>query len=440
MSVTVTRKVNLTDTTTTVTPGPGQLLKYMTKNGRTPPISLSIFTLEDPSIEILLDKFISYKFSQSILVPVDTFNCEVFYKKFDVPSARNSRLGLSQTRSVKPKEGDLFVLRANGVPIASGIVDQLDMETDAKSGTKLSVSGRNLLGQWEDQDSVSLDSKIVYGNKYNVNQIVSALAQNTRIDPARLVKRFAPAKGYLAATQPGESKLSSMQRYCEALDIYFWMSGDGNLIVGRPDMYGTREGPKGKYFLLEDSRNTNVLTMRSTRASTQIPNIILPIWNGQEGVQALGLPQSAMYNNAEGPARLRNLGHRTPKAVVVSTPEGSAPQDLAEVNTLLVAKQNTTNTVQKAGASTILQAYAKRELARANIKEIQIQVNVPGHYNDNAEPLIVDQVYRIQYDIDDIDENMYLYEVEYTLDANAGPQSKLFFCRQKAIVSDVRAL
>lgn len=411
------------DRTVFIPPSDGALLAYLQKAGRTPPVTLAIHPLEDLNQEIYVDKFISYNFKSSILVPVEAFQCEVYYQKMN---------GVR-----KPQEGDIFVLRANNVPIASGIIDQLDMETEARSGTKLSIQGRNLLGQWEDQDSVSLDSKIIYGNSYTVDQIVTALAQNTRINPANLVKHFAPTQGYLAATQPGESKLSSMQRYCEALDIYFWMLGDGRLKVGRPNMFGPS---KGRFFLLSKERKSNVLAMRSTRASTQIPNIILPIWNGQENVQALNIPQSALLNRAAGPARLRHFEHRTPKAIVVSTPEGSAPQDLAEVNALLVAKQNIGVPVNKAGASTILQAYAKREMAKANMHEIKLQANIVGHYNDRAEPVIVDQVYRCQYEEDDIDEDMFLYEIEYTLDMKTGAQSRLFFCRQSSLVSDVRAL
>lgn len=418
------------DFTKFIIPTDGALVRYIQRTGKTPPVTLHIYTLEDLNKEIQVDKFLSYSFKSSVTTPVEAFSCEVYYNK--TPGVR------------KPAEGDVFVLRANGIPVSTGIIDQLDMETEPKTGTKLSIQGRNLLGQWEDQDSVSLDSKIIYGNKYTVDQIVTALAQNTRINPSNLVKHFAPKLGYLAATQPGESKLSSMQRYCEALDIHFWMLGDGSLKVGRPNMYGASQG---NFFCLTTARQSNVLSIRSTRASTQIPNVILPIWNGQESVQALNIPQSALYNHAAGPARLRNLGHRTPKCVVVSTPEGSAPQDLAEVNQLLVAKQNVQfvngHQVQgetQAGASTILQAYAKREMAKANVNELKVQVNLMGHYNDRAVPVIVDQVYNIKYEEDDIDEDMYCYQVEYKLDAKTGPQAHIMLCRQGSLVSTVRAL
>jgi prophage tail gpP-like protein len=398
----------------------------MQQNGRTPPISLSIFSIEDLSQEISITQFMSYRFQSSILVPADSFSMEVFYKP--------------QPDQRKPADGDICVLRANGVPVCTGILDQVDMETTLE-GTKLQLQGRDLLGQWQDQDSVTIDSKIVWFNQANVDQMVASLAVNTRLDPKRLIKRDTPGRPYMFATQPGETKLSSMQRYCEPLGIYFWMDGSGSLIVGRPDVFGVRDGPAGTLFMKSTSRATNVIAMGSTRASTQIPNIIVPIWGGQETIQDRIKPEKAIYNGAAGPARLLNFGHRVPKAVVVSPPEGSAPQDLADLNALSVANQNAAQQNKiKPGSSNLLQAYGKREMARANLNELKVRVTMVGHYNDSAAPLLIDSVYRIQYEADDIDQQMYLYEVEYTMDEHTGPMTRAMFCKPTALVSDVRAL
>lgn len=406
-------------------------MKYLQKNGKFPPVSISIFPLENSTItngifsykeELYVDKFISYNFQSSIMVPVDSFQCEFYYEKVQ---------GIA-----KPKDGDLVVLKANGIAIGTGIIDQVDIETDGVTGSKLTLQGRDLLSQFQDQDSVSLDSKILWGNKYTLKQIISALSKNTRINVANLIKRYAPEKPYLFATQPGESKLSSLQRHCESLDIYFWMDGSGNLIIGKPNMYGAS---KGSWYLNKKERLTNVISMRSTRNSTAIPNLIVPIWNGQEQVQNKITKSQFLENSSPGPARLLQYGHRTPKAVIVSTPEGATPQDLSEVNTLTIAGQNA-NQLNRAGASTILQVYAKREMARANLRDLCVQVSVPGHFNDLAEPLLVDSVYRIQYDIDDIDEDMFLYEVDYSMNENDGQRTRMFFCRQTALVANTVAL
>jgi hypothetical protein len=318
------------------------------------------------------------------------------------------------------------------------------METDP-SGTRLSIQGRDLLGQWEDQDAVSPDSTIIWSNKATILQIVNHLSLSTRINPNNMLTPMAPTQPYMFATQPGESKVSAMQRYCEALDLYFWMDGNGNLNVGRPNMYGADigspylVGPQDRLFCLKNGGN--VLSIRSSRNTTQIPNLLLPIWNGQETVQNRISKSQCLLNNSEGPRRLYQLGHVTQKAVIVSTPDGASPQDLANLNELIVAgQQQNTSGLTQAGANTILQSYAKRAISRANVRELNVQCSVPGHFNTAAAPYVVNSVYNIQYDADGVDENMFLYEVEYSLSEDDGPKTRLNFCRQTALVSDVRAL
>src|SRR3990172_10510556 len=121
------------DKTVTILPEDGALMRYLEQRGKFPPVTLSIFPLEGPGAEIVIDKFISYKFQSSILVPVDSFQCELYGDRLE---------------GLKPSEGDIFVLRANGLPIATGVVDQLDMETDGQAGTRLSIQGRDFLGKW----------------------------------------------------------------------------------------------------------------------------------------------------------------------------------------------------------------------------------------------------------------------------------------------------
>jgi len=416
------------NTTPFTQPGAGAVLKYLERYGRLPPVTLSSYSLESPGTEVSVAKFISYSFKSSILSPVDEFSCQVHYDPTSNPIVPHSQ------------EGDIFALKANGLPLGSGIIDQTEVETDANMGTTLHITGRNFLGQWEDQDAVNINSAPFYSGNATVQLVAKILCQDTRINPAHLVTQFAPAKPYLFATQPGETKLASMQRYCEALDIYFWMLGDGTLKIGRPDMYGTINGNMGTLYMKAAARKTNVLSIRSVRASTQIPNVIVPLWNGQEIVQdRASVKQNAICNGSPGPQRLYRYGHRVPKALVYSSPQGDSPQDLAAVNEMTVAQQNASQQKKTtAGGANLLQAMAKRELARANIKEVQVQIQVAGHYNDSLLPYMPDQVYRIQYDADNIDQDMYLYEVEYFLDEQGSQRSRLFFCPQTAIVADAK--
>lgn len=388
----------------------GGLNKQLDATGRFPPVSLVIKPLAGGA-DITIDQFLSYSFNSSITVPVDSFSFSAVAP--DDPLPFNQRV----------KAGDIVVLYANNRPIATGIIDQPEVETDSEFGEKVSLSGRDLLGQYEDQSAITVDDKPIWANNYTVSQVLKLLNANTRIGND-FILRDAPSKAYLFATEPGESKLAALQRFLEPLNCLAWMNPAGKLIVGRPSMSQTS---LGTLILSKQRRESNVLSMKVTRAPTQIPNIIVPIWSGQELVTDRVSPQQRMLNSAPDVSRLRKLGHRLSKTVVVSTPQGSAPQELSGINAV------------KVGSSNILQAYAKRELARANQKELIVQAVVPGHYNENGDPYQADQVYKIEYDRGDVNEKMYLFSVDYSFSESDGQKTSLTFCRLGTIVSDIRA-
>lgn len=404
----------------------GAIAKILRESGRLPPVAIRIFPLGGGQ-PFYADRFIKYNFSSSILIPVDTFS-------FDIALDDLSTENKPNIPHIPVQEGDLIHLEANRVVIATGIVDSIDIQTDSTAGSTVRLVGRDLLSQFEDQDAVSIDSEPIYANKYTIDQVVSRLAKDTRINP-KPIKIASPKSAYLFATQPGETKLSAFQRYTESLNVLFWTSPEGRLVVGKPNLWGA---PVGRLYCLRASRQSNVLSIRATRNSTSIPNIICPIWNGQESVQNRVSKEQILENKNRGPSRLRKLGHRVPRAVVVCTPEGTAPQDLAEINLL---RSTSDENVTAAGAATLLQAYGKREIARANVHELQVQIQVVGHYNEDAQPFSINQVYRVQYDIGGVDEDMFLYQVEYSFEEGSGQITNLFFCRQiNTIVSDVNIL
>ena len=392
------------------------LLEKLQKDGRFPPVSVSVTPLGAGREPFYSTKFLSYNFSSNILVPVDTFSFSLAMDEFDL-------------FDIPVQEGDLITLRANAQLLSTGIVDTVEVETDAQTGTKIHVSGRDLMSQLEDQDAVSLTSEIIFGKTLTVSAAVNKLIENTRIQG--VTTRNAPTKGYLLATQPGETKLSALQRYMEPLNILAWMGPGGSIIIGKPDMYAQATG---RLFMSRKRRESNVLSIRSTRSSTSIPNAIVAIWNSQANIQSKVSKEQVLYNKNKGPLRLYQKGHIVPRAVIVSNPDGNSPQDLSQVNDINIANQ------QKAGSSNLLQAYAKREMARANIKELQVQIQMLGHYNHMAEPFMPDKVYNVEYDIDNLNEDMYLYGVEYTFSEDQGQRTNLFLCRQNCIVADYKVV
>lgn len=391
------------------------LQEKIQKDGKLPDIELLLRPLEGGE-PVVLNRFIEYEFSSDVLVPVDSFSF-----MFNVPDGPpiNERI----------KSGDIVHLYANGKIISTGIVDEIDVETDSQFGEVGMINGRDLMAFYVDQDSMTIDFRLrrgepLYGT-FTISGAVRRLNENTRIQG--LILRDAPTKSYLFASEPTESKLSALQRYLEPLNVIAWMSPEGKMIVGRPNM---KQQALAKLIVSKEDRQSNVISMKATRQATMIPNIITPIWSGQELIQNRVTSEQIVYNTAPGPTRLRKLGHRTPKAVVVSTPEGERIQDWSEITRLQVAR---------AAGSTFLQAYAKRELARLNIYELIVQAKVIGHYNENAQPYLVDQVYHIDYDRGSIRENMYLYGIVYRLSESEGQTTTLRFTRLGTIVSDIKA-
>lgn len=389
----------------------GSIATQLQSSGRLPPVSIIMTPLERGRPQVTIDRFLSYEFNSSILVPVDTFSFS--FAAPDDPRPFNQVI----------KEGDIITLFANGVALATGIIDSTEVEVDKEFGEKVTVNGRDLIGQLEDQDVVSLDSSPIWANKSTLQSVVSELIKNTRVRGLKLTAG-APVKTYLFAADPGESKLAALQRFLEGLNCIAWSDPTGNLVIGRPSM---SNAPIATLQVSKQRRSSSVESMKVSRNAATIPNVIVPVWSGQETViNRVGKTQ-AMKNKAAAPARLLEHGHRLPKAVVVSNPSAAGPNELSDVNKI------------KIGASNLLQFYALRELARQNQKEVIVQAVVPGHYNDVGNPYAVDSVYQIEFDRGDVSEAMYLFQVQYTLTLDGGQKTSLFFCRKGTIVADIKA-
>lgn len=382
------------------------------ERGRFPSVELRIIPIEDPNQIITIDRFLSYEFNSSVLTPIDNFSFT-----FSAPDSESI-----PTQTIRP--GDIVILRANNFSLSTGFIDTVGIEVDAVNGEMVTIQGRDYMAQLEDNDSIAIDSAPIYSDNFTVEQVIKLLVQNTRIKNVPVDVRNAPTGGFLFATEPQETKLSSLLRYLEPLNILVWMSPNANIIVGKPDM---AQDSRGRLFISKTNRRSNVLSMMVTRNTTKIANIIVPIWSGQEGVVDRVGQEQAIYNPRREPTRLRKQGHTVIKTVVVSNSTGNDPQSQAQVvNTINSARSN------------LLQAYATRELARQNMDELQVSCEIGGHYDENGVPYRIDSVYKIENDRAAVDEKMYLYEVNYTMDEQ-GQRSTLNFCPLGSIVAGVKS-
>lgn len=393
------------------TPTNTPLQNFLAKNGKFPPVTLQVKPIDPnrPSVELV--KFTEYSFQNSVIVPVDSFEF-----KMRNPTLKGSLLDFI-------RDGDIAILKANGEVIGTGIIDTVNITTGVDGGEEVIVQGRNLLAQLEDQSTVNDIDDPIWGSKMSPEDVINALVLNTRINYFRLQQIPTLPSLPLFATEPGESKLSALGRYLEPLNCIVWMDPDGTIVVGRPDMGASSSG---SFIMDRDNRVANCLSIQANYSSTRIPNIVIPIWTGQETVQSRVSPEQAIPNNAQRPKELLSQGHRVPKSVVISHPQGADAQALSEVNQITLV-----------GGSNVLQAYAKREIARSNIGEIGVQINVHGHYNSALEALMIDTVYQVVYPRASLNEKMYLHSVNYSLDEKTGQKTQLFFCRLGSIVADI---
>lgn len=390
----------------------GNLKFDLLKTGRFPPVRLEITSLLNAS-KLQFDKFQSYKFSSNILVPVDAFSFT-----FAAP-------GEEKPFSSYVLEGDIATLFANNKQVTTGIVDQIEVDV-GEDGEHATVNGRDMMSQLEDNAAVSILKKPMWGKSQTLQAATRQLIEGTRISSDNLLFQDAPKKSYLFSTEPGESRLSALLRFMEPLNVIAWMNPDGKLVIGRPNM---AQQPIGTFVLNKKQRLSNVLNMRATFSATSIPNKIVVLYNDVQSSQ-IGIAKNQIFNNAAAaPSRLRKKGHVIIKAIMVSNPSGADSQSLSSANPFIAA----------AGSDTLLQAYAKRELARANINECQVQVVVPGHYNASGDFLRPDTVYNIDFDRAGIQKAMYCFAAEWNLTPDRGQFTVLSFCNLGSIVSEVKA-
>jgi len=384
------------------------ILKKFQRDGRFPPLKVSVFSLESKLTYEFGDKIrlLEYQFESNMLVPVDTFSFMI-----SAPDA--------DPVYTKIKDGDLISVTANNVSVFTGIIDAVDTETQNTEGETVRIEGRDLIGQLEDQDAVSIQAEPIFSNRTTLKNATRVLLRDTRIKGLNEINT--PQEPYQFATMPGEKKVSALQRFTEPLNCIFWAAPNGALNIGRPNF---SQEPTGKFILSREKRQSNVLSIKSRRQAAAIPNIYVPIWTGQEQVQNRVGPSQAYEAKAKRPSELFKLGHILPRTVVIGAIDASNPQGQADLNRFEAAGQ------------TKLQAYAKREAARENQAEHLVEVVVPGHYTDSGAPFAVNTVWDVEYDRGNVFKKMFCYGVSYGMSVE-GQTTNLMLCNLGTIVSDV---
>lgn len=391
-----------------------KLAKILARDGRFPPVKIRLTKLDDGSSSNL-DRFVSYSFNSSIIVPVDAFQFD-----FRLPDDKDT------TIADVAQDGDIATLYANNQKICKGIIDNVSLSVNTRNGESGAVVGRNMLAQLEDNESISIESSAIFGNNLTIDQVLQKFLKDTRIDSNYdVTSNDGPTGPNLFATSPGESRMQSLMRYLEPLNCLIWMKPNGQVIVGKPNF---NQAPQGTLFCnrYKTPVGSNILDIAMQRGSTTIPNTITSVWTGAENIP-VAYANTSLVNSAKGPDRLRQQGHNVIKTVVISSPDVNSVQGLTDANRLA------------SGYQSYLQSWAKRMIAAENRRELDVTITCAGHYNEAGNPFLIDQVYNVMWDRANLDTLMYVYAVDYSLTPAEGQRTTLHLCNLQTIVADTKA-
>lgn len=388
--------------------------KALDKNGRQPAVKLEVTPLEGGK-PFTISNFNSYHFASNILVPVDTFT---FVFRPAMPK------GGGDTWDKLVRGGDLVQLTVDDKPLATGFCKVPVIDTD-DAGSRVAIEGADMMGYLERSDAVTPESEILYANTAQIGDVLPKIVAGTRIEKLGYETRNIPTDvSSIFATEPGESKLAALQRFLEPLNAIAWTTPTGKLVVGRPAFDSESQGSLGFRITGDGKRRGNCLNMSIRDNSADIPNAVIVVWTGNEGLATVQ-KQNERRNAAEGPKRLYNAGHKLYRCLPVSAPDANdVKSGLPEVSRLI------------AQGSNYLGSLAAREFARENTNELIVSCAVFGHLNAKGKPYVIDTCYDIVHDAAGLDEKMYLYSVDYELSEDGGQVTHLSFCKLGTIVAD----
>jgi prophage tail gpP-like protein len=349
--------------------------------------------------------FTSYAFDRSVLTPAAAF-------RFTAP-------GVDQDTRLAIRSGDVVRLYADNSQgqtksVGVGFIDETDTHITASS-LEYSVTGRDVVSQLVDNDAVDVDAQMVFFARANINALVSTLLKDTRMMGAHLTKQLDTSAQLAVQTNPGETKITVLQRYLEWLNGLVWANNDGQLIVDKPNF---AQKPNGALTLkYSDPSGNNLLEARVKRNINQAIRRIVTVLNGTEASAAtVGHSTLANMDTSLKPYRGTNVGRSIMRTFDYANGADTLNQGLG------LAKGSYE-------PQTIARAYSAREIAKENMHILDIEVVVEGHFNEFGALYDVDQVYRVTIEDENVAEPLYVYSVSYELTIDHGMITRMRLCR-----------
>ena len=362
---------------------------------------------------VSLRTFTSYSFAKNMLIPASPF-------RFTAPS-------VDKELRTAIRSGDLATLWVpcpDGVKrqIATGIIDETDTHI-IPTQVDYVLSGRDMVGQLVDNSVIDAQNKIINTSNITIDTLLQMLIKNTRI-PQEIMIQQIPNTKLLIATNPGETKINALQRYMDYTNCLIWANADGRMILGKPNFAQKRSGT---FMISESTPSTNnLLEARVQRnLNHSIREIVFQLQsNGQ-----VDPTPGTKRNNDKDMKKVYDAG--VGLSVYRTFTYGSGTE-----------AANTVTTIgnQDGNPRGIGDELSLRDLARENMKVLDIEVVVRGHVNEKWKPYDVDQVYAVKIEDDDVNEDMLVYSCNYELTGDHGMLTRMRLCRLGTIVAYSDAL
>ncbi len=367
------------------------------------PASNSVVNTAGSAFTNSIATFNSYNFDRNLLTPASAF-------RFTAP-------GIDKSVRQSIRSGDMVGLYAvsetDGTKwqIATGFVDETDTHI-VPGNVEYVLTGRDTLAQLVDNASVDALNKIQNTTNITLTNFMKQLLANTRI-PQGFIGQDLPNGPLLVNTNPGETKINSLQRYLDFMNCLVWTNAQGQIVVGRPNF---SQLPAGSLVMNSSAtKNNNLLEARVRRnTNTAIRQIVTQL-------QTLGQTDAGFYTVRNQDVDMQKVsGYKVGRSVYQLFSYGSGNDTLNQITQ--VGNQNASP--QNLGAS-----LSRREIAKDNVKVIEVEAVVRGHFNEQGIPYNIDQIYDVQIEDDSVSEPMYVYGVSYELTMEHGVLTRLKLCR-----------
>jgi prophage tail gpP-like protein len=369
------------------------------------------------SSSTVIRTFNSYNFNRSVLTPASSF-------RFTAP-------GVDKSQRNAIRSGDntfLWITNAQGIklPVATGIIDETDTHV-RPNAVEYVLTGRDLLSQFVDNAAVDAQNAINNVATINLENLLQILLRNTRL-PQGYIKSQLPNGSVLFNTNPGETKINTIDRYLEFTNCLIWCAPNGQVIIGKPNF--TQKVSGSLILNSSDETQNNVVEARVQRnLNTAIRQIVTQLsTNGQVAAGKYTVLNAAFSENADTQARATSLVGRS---VYRTYSYGSGTDVINQITQ--VGNSN-------ADPQNIGNALSLREIAQENIKVLNIEIIVPSHVNEQGNIYNVDQMYTVQIEDEDVNEDMYVYDITYELTLDHGLITRMKLCRRGAIVAYAAAV